>query len=115
MSPEAHRIRERHVEIAVPEGVALTTITIYAMHDLPMPETMARQLAEGALVLLHSAGAAEHFRAQCIAHGLDLTRILLAALGPRIAEAAGAGWGDLRWPEKPSSGALLDLAADMCQ
>jgi uroporphyrinogen-III synthase len=105
---------ERHVEIAAPEGVDITTVQIYALHDLPMPDAMAVQLAAGATVLLHSAGAAEHFRGQCLARGLDLSRIRLAALGPRIAEAAGEGWGQVGWPDAPDSGALLDLAADMC-
>ena len=105
---------QRHVDITAPEGVALTTVEIYAMQDLPMPAAMAEQLRTGATVLLHSAGAAEHFRAQCLVHGLDLSRIRLAALGPRIADAAGDGWGQVRWPDAPDSGALLDLAADMC-
>jgi uroporphyrinogen-III synthase len=106
---------QRHVEITAPEGVALTTIEIYAVHDLPIPDAMAEILRSGATVLLHSAGAAEHFRNQCLAQGLDLARIRLAALGPRIADAAGAGWGRVGWCDAPESGALLDLAADMCQ
>lgn len=106
---------QRHMPITAPDGIALTAIEIYALVDLPMPDQMAGQLATGATVLLHSAGAAEHFRGECLARNLDLSRIRLAALGPRIADAAGAGWRQVGWPDRPDSGALLDLAAQLCQ
>jgi uroporphyrinogen-III synthase len=38
----------------------------------------------------------------------------LAALAPRIADAAGDGWRDVRSAAQPSEAALLALARDMC-
>lgn len=105
---------QRHVPITLPDGITLTTVEVYAMGDLAMPQAMVDLLHQRAVVLLHSAGAAEHFRRECMTHRLDLSRIQLAALGPRIAEAAGEGWEGVRWPDNPVDGALLDLAADMC-
>lgn len=106
---------QRHVPINAPDGITLSTVEVYRLEDLPMSDAMADLLRAGALVLLHSAGSAEQFRSQCQARSLDLSAIRLAALGPRIAEAAGEGWGAVRWPDQPANGALLDLAADMCQ
>lgn len=105
---------QRHVPIIAPDGITLSAVDVYTVEDLPMPDAMAEILADGALVLLHSAGSAEHFRCQCLERGLDLSSIRLAALGPRIAEAAGEGWGAVRWSDQPASGALLDLAQQMC-
>ncbi|MCL6249647.1 uroporphyrinogen-III synthase [Altererythrobacter sp. KTW20L] len=104
----------RQVEVEPPQGVTVVTHVVYAIEDLPMPAQMAVLLGGGALVLLHSAGAAEHLRAECGRLGIDLSQVRLAALGPRIAEAAGDGWGEVRWASSPSDAALLALAADMC-
>ena len=40
--------------------------------------------------------------------------IALAALAPRVAEAAGGGWREVRCASEPSEAALLALACDMC-
>lgn len=104
----------RHVPIDPPHDIVVTTCEVYAVETLPMPDSMAAVLRDGAVILLHSAGSAEHLRAECERLGLDLSRLRLAALGPRIAAAAGPGWGVVRWAEQPADGALLALAADMC-
>ncbi len=106
---------QRHLPIDPSTDVTIITAEVYGLRDLPMPAAMADLLRQGSLVLLHSAGAAEHFRGECERLWLDLSRIRLAAFGPRIAEAAGAGWGEVRWADQPANGALLDLAAQMCQ
>ena len=104
----------RQVTLEPPTGITIITCEVYTMEDLPMPAPLVDLLRAEAIVLIHSAGAAEHFRSQCLAHGIDLSRIRLAALGPRIAAAAGEGWGEVRYPATPADGALLALAADMC-
>lgn len=104
----------RQVTLEPPAGIAIITCEVYTMAELPMPDPLADLLGGDAIVLIHSAGAAEHFRAECRARQLDLSRIRLAALGPRIAAAAGDGWGEVRHAATPADGALLALAADMC-
>jgi uroporphyrinogen-III synthase len=105
---------ERNVPLNLPAGILLETRILYKAEYLMMPKALESALAEGAVVLLHSAGSAEHFRAECESHGVDLSRIHLAALGPRIAEAAGEGWGEVRSAPQPKGGALLALAAELC-
>jgi uroporphyrinogen-III synthase len=79
-----------------------------------MPPEMVGALTEGALILLHSAEAARHFASECERLGIDKGRIAIAALGPRIAVAAGSGWRDVRAAETPREAAILALARDMC-
>ena len=105
----------RRLPLKSPPGVSVTTRVVYTLDYLQMPPAMADLLRAGALVLLHSAGAAEHLLAECDRLGIDRAKVRLAALGPRIAEAAGTGWGAVRSAERPAEAALLALAADMCQ
>ncbi len=105
---------KRHVPLDLPEGVEVETRVAYESRDLAMPDALREHLRGDALVLLHSAGAAEHLRSECERLGLNLSRISIAALGPRIAAAAGDGWKSLRASAKPEESALLALAADMC-
>ena len=103
-----------HVPLVAPEGIALETRVAYASVHLPMPAEMALGLAEGALVLLHSAVAARHLADECGRLEIERKRIALATLAPRIADAAGAGWAKVRSAEMPREAALLALAQDMC-
>ncbi|GAA0274847.1 uroporphyrinogen-III synthase [Alteraurantiacibacter aestuarii] len=103
-----------HVPLQLPEQVSMETRIAYAAQDVAMPDPMQAQLAEGALVLLHSAGSARHLRAECERLNLDLGAIAIAALGPRIADAAGEGWARIGTAPQPTDQALLALAADMC-
>jgi uroporphyrinogen-III synthase len=105
--------RER-VAIAPPAGIAVETVIAYESMPLPMPADIARRLGGGALVLLHSAAAARHFAAECQRLAVQRGAIRLAALGARIAEAAKAGWGEVRFAAEPNEAALLALARDMC-
>ncbi len=106
---------ERHMPVRLPPGITVETRVAYRAHDLPMPDELAEVLMGGALVLLHAAGAAEHFASECDRLGIDRAKVRLAALGPRIAEAAGIGWGDLRHAPVPRETDLLALAGKMCQ
>ena len=104
----------RHVPLDAPAGVTITLRKVYASVALPAPEELACVLQEGALVLLHSASSAEHFAAECDRLGTDRSRVSIAALGPRIAAAAGSGWAARRSAVRPSEAALLALTAHMC-
>ena len=105
---------EEHVPLRVPAGVGLETRVIYAAEPVPMPLALTHILRTGAVVLLHSAAAARHFASECDRLELPPKELRLAALGPRIAEAAGGGWGILRSAPSPADGPLLALAADLC-
>jgi uroporphyrinogen-III synthase len=84
-----------------------------------MPEALARLLTTralaGAVVLLHSAEAARHFAQECDRLQLPRTRLRLAALGPRIAAAAGDGWMGVACADTPEDAALLAVAGQLCQ
>lgn len=110
--------RER-IELTPPPRVTITERTVYASEPQPLPREMIRLLRSHALpriiVLLHSAEAARHFAAECDRLTIARARIALAALGPRIAAAAGEGWDAVQAAERAEDGALLALARQMCQ
>ncbi len=105
---------EERVPLAPPPGVTFAEVVAYRSVPLPL-DPAAPLLASGeALVLLHSAATARHFAAECDRLGLARKRIALAALGPRIAAAAGAGWRALHTAPRPDETALVQLAFDLC-
>jgi uroporphyrinogen-III synthase len=103
-----------HVALTVPDGITLDTCIIYASEPLPMPAELAGVLGNAAVVLLHSAAAAGHFAAECDRLRVPRANLRLAALGPRIAAAAGEGWAACHAAASPTEAALLALAADLC-
>ena len=116
--PYHHLLRlsgEDHVPVKPPSAVELTTRVVYRVQETGISQEFEIALHGGGLVLLHSAGAAAHFAAECDRLGIDRGRISLAAIGPRVAEAAGPGWLIVRAAAKPSDAELLALAQDMCQ
>jgi len=106
--------RER-VDLELPTGVEVVLREVYASEPLALPLEIAALLSRPALALLHSGSAAAHFAHLCDVHGIDRSRLLLAAIGPRVAAQAGAGWRDLRSASLPDDAALLALASRMCQ
>lgn len=106
--------RER-VALAPAPGTAISERTVYASEPLDMPPGLRAALDRPCVIALHSAEAARHFAALCDSGGIDRARTLLAALGPRIAGAAGHGWADVRAAQSPDDAALLAIAAAMCQ
>lgn len=105
---------EAHVALTPPAGVEIVTVVAYRAQPKPAPNALAKLLESGALVLLHSAEAARHFAAEVDRLGLRRSEIALAALAPRIAEAAGSGWAAVRAARQPNDPALLALAREMC-
>lgn len=105
---------EEHVPLTAPAGVSFTEVIAYRSCPLPL-DPAAPVLASGtALVLLHSAATARHFASECARLGLAKPAIALAALGPRIAAAAGAGWGAVHTAPRPDEAALLEMAIELC-
>ncbi len=105
---------EEHVPLTPPAGVSFAEVIAYRSVALPL-DPSAPLLASGeALVLLHSAGTASHFAAECDRLGLPRAGINLAALGPRIAAAAGEGWAGVHTAARPDEAALMQLAFDLC-
>ena len=92
----------------------LVVKVVMGVVDRDMPDGLAEMLSQGALVLLHSAIAAEHLASEVDRLGIARESVLLAALGPRIASAAGEGWQRVESAPQPSDAALLALARDMC-
>lgn len=104
---------EEHVPLNPPAGVTMAEVIAY--RSVPLPLDMAAPLlASGeVLVLLHSAATARHFAEECERLGLARAPLTIAALGPRIAQAAGPGWGAVHTPDRPDEAALLQLAFDL--
>lgn len=96
-------------------GVEMAERVVYASEPLPMPDGLADSLREGGIVLLHSAAAARHFALECDRLAVPRDRLALAAIGPRVAAAAGGGWRDLVSAGQPDDRALLALARSLCQ
>lgn len=105
--------RER-ITLSPPVGAVIRECIVYASEPLEMHPGLLRTLGQPCVVALHSAEAARHFAALCDDGAIERARIALAALGPRIAGAAGSGWADVRTAERPDDAALLAMGAAMC-
>ena len=103
------------VPLDPPGGVTIIERIVYASEPLPMPPALADLLSEPAVVALHSAEAARHFRLECETRAVDPSLLGLVAIGPRVAQAAGGGWRAVRWVETATEAALLALADEMCK
>lgn len=103
------------VNLSPPPSVTISERVLYACNPRPISQELAEILAFPAVVMLHSAVAAQHFAAECKRLNLSRERIALAAIGPRVADAAGIGWQAVKAAKTPNDTALLALAHDMCQ
>lgn len=106
---------EQRVPLTVPRGIAMTECVVYRAAPLPLSPDAALALRRGAVALLHSAEAAVHFAAECDRLELHRGAIAVAALGNRIAAAAGEGWQAVAAADRPTDERLLALARRMCQ
>jgi uroporphyrinogen-III synthase len=105
---------EEHVPLTPPPGVTFDTVVAYRSVMLPL-DSARELLASGkALVLLHSAATARHFAAECDRIEAARGGITLAALGPRIAAAAGEGWRAVHTAPQPDESTFLQLVFDLC-
>jgi len=105
---------EDHVPLKLLPGITIDTRIVYTVEPRPLPPELADTLRNRAVVMLHSASAARHFAAECDRLGVSRARVAVAALGPRIADAAGGGWRVLRSAQIADERALLALAGDLC-
>ena len=106
---------EEHVALVWPAQINLTSRIVYRAQAAAMTEDFAKFLRSDAIVLLHSASAAEHFAAECNRMEVARGNISLAALGPRILKPVGHGWRTKRAAERPEESALLALVQDLWQ
>jgi uroporphyrinogen-III synthase len=105
---------EKRVGLRPPAGVSVEELVLYRADPLPLGPEAATILQGGAVALLHSGEAARRFTAECDRLTVDRGKVAIAALAPRIAEAAGSGWLAVKTAPKPTDAALLVMAADMC-
>lgn len=97
-----------------------TTLTGKARQTvISMPVYEARAIADppglerldGSVALVHSPRAGRRL-AELVEHR---SAIAIAAISPDAAEAAGSGWKEIEAAAKPEDGALLALAARLCE
>lgn len=103
------------IVLAVPEGVTIDDRVTYAARALPMSAALADALQGPAVVALHSAEAARHLAHEVERLGLNRGAIALAAMGQRVAAAAGPGWAQVAVAASPDDAALLARARALCQ
>lgn len=119
IAPEHRRLLrlagEERIALTLPEDVTMEERLVYASEPRAMSPELALLLRQPAIVALHSAEAARHLAAECVRHGIRRAPLRLAALSPRIAAAAGDGWGEVASVPFPEDKALLALARQMCQ
>lgn len=106
---------EERVPLNLPDGITMDERVVYASMPRPMPPDLMALLRAPAIIALHSADAARHLAAECGNHGIRRSWLRLIALGARIAQAAGDGWGEVAVAAMPHDKALLVLARQMCQ
>jgi uroporphyrinogen-III synthase len=106
---------EEHIPLTAPEGVVIMTRIAYRSEHLPLDPALPLLAAGEVIVLLHSAATAHYFAKECERLGVDIAQVTLAALGPRIAAAAGKGWRAVHIAPSPDDAALLELACDLCK
>lgn len=106
---------EEHVPLTAPAGVTFAEVIAYRSVPLPLDDAAPLLAGGAALVLLHSAATARHFAAECDLLGVPRAGIALAALGPRIAAAAGDGWRAVHTAPRPDEAALLEMARELCK
>jgi uroporphyrinogen-III synthase len=97
------------IELAKQE---ITIVPVYRAAELPPPENF--DLANGAVVLVHSRRAGARLAQLTEAGALDRSSIAIAAISDSAAAAAGGGWELREAAEKPDERSLLELAHRMC-
>ena len=103
-----------HVTLDLPEGVGMHTVIAYEAVPLELPEPLRPLHDLGLTVLLHSAAAARQFLHESRRLALQRSRITLAVIGPRVAEAAGDGWAAIHVSRAPSDRAMLEMVQEVC-
>jgi uroporphyrinogen-III synthase len=106
-----HLCGRDHVSLSAP-GVTIDRRCVYAAEPVSaLPEAARQALAAGAVVLLHSARAADRLAALVA----EREAVRIAAISAAAAAAAGEGWAAKAVAAAPRDEALLELAAQLCQ
>ena len=92
---------------------AILSIPVYAAEALPMPEAFMG--IEGTVVAVHSPRAGARLAELADVAGVDRSTIRIAAISGATEQAAGTGWAEVASATKPNDGALLELAARLCE
>lgn len=90
---------------------AILSVPVYAAEELPMPDGFAH--FTDSVLAVHSPRAGARL-AELIPSS-DRSNLRIAAISAAAAQAAGSGWGDVASAAEPSDGALLELAARLCE
>jgi uroporphyrinogen-III synthase len=98
------------------DAIRLDRHIVYRSAPLPALNRSAIDMLTrgGAIVLLHSGRAAQHFAELCDHHGILRSKVAVAGLSPVILDSAGAGWSATIAADTPDDLALLAAAASLC-
>lgn len=88
-------------------GAAITPLPCYAVDRMAPPGEWAELVAAPAVLLAHSARAAAYMSELV---GAVRSHLAVVAISPKVAAAAGDGWGDLVIAGQPDDGAMLAQA-----
>ncbi|HET8611717.1 MAG TPA: uroporphyrinogen-III synthase, partial [Sphingomonas sp.] len=97
----------------VPPPTTETRIVYAADAAERLPEAAMAALPQ-AVALLHSPRAAGHYRKLAEQAGFPLAALVITAISPAAAEAAGEGWRAVAVADRPDDAALLAAAAKLC-
>ena len=90
----------------------IIAVPVYRAAELPEPQGFAR--IAGQAVAVHSPRAARRLAELAGQAAIDRGEVRVAAISAAAASAAGNGWERCEAAEKPDDGALLALAARLC-
>jgi uroporphyrinogen-III synthase len=94
-----------------PRGSVLEPVACYAVDPVELPPAWAQLVAAPAVLLAHSARAAQRI-ADLV--GPQRAHLALVAISPAVAAAAGEGWGELTASAQPTDASMLALAHALC-
>ncbi len=106
---------EQRAELATPDGILVDTRTVYRAVPCPLSEDDAMALRGGGVAALHSGAAVDRLIEELDRLGIDRGRFDILAIGPRVAERAGAGWRSVQSAAAPADSEMLALAKALCQ
>jgi uroporphyrinogen-III synthase len=97
---------------AVEAKQPITAVPVYRAAELPPPDGL-REVA-GQTVAVHSPRAGTRFAELIDGAGVARRTVRIAAISAGAASAAGPGWDACEAADRPDDGALLALAARLC-
>ncbi len=105
-----HLCGEQWREPATPRQ-SITHVPVYRAAELPPADLSP---IRGAVVAVHSPRAAARLAELAALSRFDLSATALAAISREAVRAAGSGWEQVATADEPDDGALLALAARLC-